>query len=102
MVNRGKLVLKLKRAKVGHTITRIIKNLLEETTMTIQGTTIQTHTGVPQGGVPSPLLFNLYIDELIRNLNEIPGTEAMGYADDIVAINPGYISCKGTIQLYKD
>ena len=45
--------------------------------------------GCPQGGVLSPLLWNLVVDELLANLNSRSGLYAQGYADDIVIICQG-------------
>jgi retron-type reverse transcriptase len=44
--------------------------------------------GCPQGGVLSPLLWNLVVDELLADLND-QGLCAMSYADDIVIIVQG-------------
>jgi hypothetical protein len=44
--------------------------------------------GYPQGGVLSPLLWNLIVDELLAGLND-QGYCAMGYADDIIIIVQG-------------
>jgi hypothetical protein len=44
--------------------------------------------GCPQGGVLSPLLWNLVVDKLLAGLND-QGLCAMGYADDIVIIVQG-------------
>ena len=53
----------------------------------------ETVTGIvddecPQGGVSSPLLWNLVVDELIRILNEM-GYLTIRYADDIVILVKG-------------
>jgi Reverse transcriptase (RNA-dependent DNA polymerase). len=42
----------------------------------------------PQGGVLSPLLWNLTMDELLRDLNEA-GYHSVGFADDIAIIIRG-------------
>ena len=41
-------------------------------------------TGLPQGAVTSCTLFNLYINDLIGELNSIPGIQCLLYADDLV------------------
>ena len=42
------------------------------------------HLGTPQGGVLSPLCWNVPFDELLKLLNECDGVKATGYADDLV------------------
>lgn len=44
-----------------------------------------SHKGVPQGSVLSPILFNLYLREIGKSLDE--GTEILQFADDIVLIS---------------
>jgi len=41
-------------------------------------------TGLPQGAVTSCTLFNLYINDLIGELNSIPDIKCLLYADDLV------------------
>ena len=45
------------------------------------------HTGQPQGAVTSCTLFNLYINDLIGELNSIPGIKYLLYTDDLVFWN---------------
>jgi len=47
-----------------------------------------TTRGCPQGGVLSPLLWSLLVDELLRRLAR-KGIQCQGYADDIVIIARG-------------
>ncbi len=59
-------------------------------------TDLQHRMGVKQGGVLSPLLFAVYIDELLRKLQPsgmvvllvISNYDAFGYADDISLATP--------------
>ena len=46
---------------------------------------INVNRGVLQGGILSPWLFNIYIDDLIRDL-ENKAFEVLGYADDLAII----------------
>ena len=45
--------------------------------------------GTPQGGVISPLFWNIPFDELLVTLNGIPGISAIGFADDLVLLITG-------------
>ena len=62
---------------------RCIISRLGESTITVS-----TSKGCPQGGVLSPLLWSLIVDELLNNLVAM-GFEVIGYADDIVLIVRG-------------
>ena len=63
--------------------------------------------GVRQGGVLSPLLFSVYVDELLEKLkNKGIGcyidhlfTGALGYADDIILICPSVTALKEMIKI---
>lgn len=50
--------------------------------------TAQTHRGCPQGGVLSPFLWSVVVDELLQKQTE-HGIEVIGYADDLVIIIRG-------------
>ena len=45
--------------------------------------------GTPQGGVLSPICWNVPFDELLRILNQIDGVKAVGFADDLVILING-------------
>ena len=45
--------------------------------------------GTPQGGVLSPLLFNLVMSELLQKLDTIPGVYTQAYADDVLLLSTG-------------
>ncbi|XP_050311838.1 uncharacterized protein LOC126747328 [Anthonomus grandis grandis] len=65
-----------------------------ETTVGEQTTGIKTTRGTPQGGVTSPLLWSLVVDELLEILTNL-GFTCIGYADDIVIVVKGRY--KGTL-----
>ena len=57
--------------------------------------------GVRQGGILSPLLFNVYVDELIDSLSDSGfGSQFFGcimYADDLIMLSP---SLKGLQSMF--
>ena len=61
-----------------------------EITAVLGNTTLTRNTtkGCPQGGVLSPLLWSLVVDQLLRNLTEL-GFEVVGFADDVVILVRG-------------
>src|SRR5699024_703740 len=48
-------------------------------------TIVKTTRGTPQGGVTSPLMWSLVVDQLLHRLTEL-GIDCIGYADDIVIV----------------
>ena len=51
--------------------------------------TVRLTRGTPQGGVLSPLLFNLVMSDLLRRLGEVGGIYAQAYADDVLLLSTG-------------
>lgn len=63
-------------------ITNMLSTRVISSKLGSQSRTIQSTKGCPQGGVLSPLLWTLVVDELL-NLLEANDINAIGYADDI-------------------
>ncbi|KAJ4437142.1 hypothetical protein ANN_17277 [Periplaneta americana] len=82
----------LQKHKVPAFICRWIHFMLEnrQITMCLFGKTLKVTTarGYPQGGVLSPLLWNLVVDAFLRELNGA-GYFIIGFADDIAVIVKG-------------
>lgn len=53
-------------------------------------------SGVPQGGILSPLLWNLYFADVLSGVTD-PDLQAFGYADDLALA----ISCKSPVQAHR-
>ena len=69
-------------------ITEMLKTRTAETQIGPKTIRVYTTRGCPQGGVLSPLIWSLVVDELLHKLSN-KGIEIQGYADDIVIIAKG-------------
>ena len=56
----------------------------------INGKVIAEKFGVAQGSLISPLLFNLYMNDLLDEVGKMQGIVIRAYADDIVILSEGY------------
>ena len=66
---------------------KILKNFIElykGLVLIINGTEINMTRGLPQGSALSPLFFNLYINGILKQINQNNNTHGQAYADDII------------------
>lgn len=82
-MDRLTLLKKLSEKGIPDYIFNAASALLKRTIVVIDGASVPTETGVPQGAVTSPIFFNLYINDLIVELTNAQ-LFARAYADDIV------------------
>jgi hypothetical protein len=83
------LLLKLARAGIRSNLLQWLESFISHRTCKVRYGEYHSkyhilQTGLPQGAVTSCTLFNLYINDLIYELNSIPGIECLLYADDLV------------------
>lgn len=79
----------LDHLKVPAQLINIIKSYLNDRKIVFDHNGLKTQKtlsrGTPQGGVISPLLWNIILDELLQTFN-IPNCELTAYADDVTAV----------------
>jgi group II intron reverse transcriptase/maturase len=82
-LNHDKLMYHLEQYIKDKMILKVIRKFLMSGVTDLSGEFVETHTGAPQGGVLSPLLSNVYLHELDKEL-EKRGHRFVRYADDFV------------------
>ena len=78
--------------------------LLSGTKAQVDGKTFDVKIGVQQGGVISPQLFTLFINDLLDKLSTNDKhfwTEAYAFADDVVIITEGRLAVHRAINTLK-
>ena len=83
------LILKLAKAGIQSNMLNWFISFLSEISCSVRYENSLTkhrilQTGVPRGAAFSCTLFNLYINDLLEELNSVPGINCLLYADDLV------------------
>jgi group II intron reverse transcriptase/maturase len=80
-VNHDRLLSRLEQRVKDHRLLRLIRRMLKAKVVMPDGVAVSTEEGTPQGGPLSPLLSNIVLDELDRELSQ-RGHRFVRYADD--------------------
>ena len=84
---RHKLIEILLEKNMDKRLVRAIANTLQGTFMKVEEKTFETHMGVPQGSILSPILFNITVNHLLTE--EVMKCQPLGYSDDLSVIVEG-------------
>ena len=68
-VDRAMLLRLLKNAGANDRLIRALRSLYDGMALLVDDVEVKTNIGVVQGGITSPLTFNIMIDTLVRKLN---------------------------------
>ena len=77
------LLEKLDQIGIPKNIINLLKDVFSKSTIEVNGSIINSSKGVMQGSSLSPILFNLYINDLIEELHN-QNLFVRGFADDLV------------------
>lgn len=75
--------------------------LATNSTTWLEGIEVKDINGLPQGSLLSPMLFNLYINDLMKQVRGLKNTTTLGYADDLIAITPDLWELERFVELTK-
>ncbi len=83
--------------------TEYLKALLSNIKIKAGKSIFHPNRGVPQGSIISPALFNIYLEPLLREIEElgISPEDILAYADDVLILCTSPNSVRTTIQLIK-
>ena len=100
-VPRNILIEKLQKYNLPWNITKIVDNMLSKFSLKYNEEIMQTYKGLVQGSVLSPILFNLFINDLLLTY-EVNGITVRAYADDIACIWSSLAQTRKAIEIMRN